>query len=233
VKPGQCVAILGATGAGKSVLMSLIPRFFDPTAGRVLLDGIDARQLDLDDLRRNIGLVFQESFLFSNTVAANIAFGHPGGHAAPRSRRRRRSPRRTISSSALPQGYDTVLGESGNSLSGGQRQRLAIARAVLLEPAILLLDDPTAAIDSETEHEIFEALDRAIAGRTTFIVAHRLSTLRRADFIIVMEDGRIVQRGTHEELMKRARSLPARRRPAAGGRPGTAAVAAAEREGGA
>ena len=201
VRPGECVAILGATGAGKSVLMSLVPRFFDPTAGRVLVDGIDVRKLDLDDLRRNIGLVFQESFLFSNTVAANIAFGHP------------QATREQIEKAAriaaahdfimrLPKGYDTVLGESGNSLSGGQRQRLAIARAVLLEPAILLLDDPTAAIDSETEHEIFEALDRAIAGRTTFIVAHRLSTLRRADFIIVMENGRIVQRGTHEQLMR-------------------------------
>jgi ATP-binding cassette subfamily B protein len=201
VKPGQCVAILGATGAGKSVLMSLIPRFFDPTAGCLLIDGIDARRLHLDDLRRNIGLVFQESFLFSNTVGANIAFGHPEA-----------TPEQIIKAAkiaaahdfimALPKGYDTVLGESGSGLSGGQRQRLAIARAVLLEPAILLLDDPTAAIDSETEHEIFEALERAISGRTTFIVAHRLSTLRRADFIIVMEDGRIVQRGTHEELMR-------------------------------
>lgn len=202
VERGECVAILGATGAGKSVLMSLVPRFFDPTAGRVMIDGIDARKLDLDDLRRNIGMVFQESFLFSNTVAANIAFGHP------------QATREQIEKAAkigaahdfimqLPKGYDTVLGESGNSLSGGQRQRLAIARAVLLEPAILLLDDPTAAIDSETEHEIFEALDRAIAGRTTFIVAHRLSTLRRADFIIVLEHGRIVQRGTHEQLMRK------------------------------
>jgi ATP-binding cassette subfamily B protein len=201
VQPGQCVAILGATGAGKSVLMSLIPRFYDPTGGALLIDGIDARRLHLDDLRRNIGLVFQESFLFSNTVAANIAFGHP---AATMDQVIKAA---TIASAhdfimQLPKGYETVLGESGNTLSGGQRQRLAIARAVLLEPAILLLDDPTAAIDSETEHEIFEALDRAIAGRTTFIVAHRLSTLRRADFIIVMERGRIVQRGTHEELMR-------------------------------
>ena len=201
VQPGQCVAILGATGAGKSLLMSLIPRFFDPTAGRVLLDGVDVRRLNLEDVRRSIGLVFQESFLFSNTIAANIAFGHPDAtreqieHAA-------RIAAAHDFITALPQGYDSMLGESGNSLSGGQRQRLAIARAVLLEPAILLLDDPTAAIDSETEHEIFEALDRAIAGRTTFIVAHRLSTLRRADFIIVMEDGHIVQRGTHEELMR-------------------------------
>ena len=200
VKPGQCVAILGATGSGKSVLMSLIPRFFDPTAGRVLIDGIDARQIHLDDLRRNIGLVFQESFLFSNTVAANIAFGHPDATRAQIERAARIAAAHEFILQ-LPQGYDTVLGESGNSLSGGQRQRLAIARAVLLEPAILLLDDPTAAIDSETEHEIFDALDRAIAGRTTFIVAHRLSTLRRADFIIVLENGRIVQRGTHESLM--------------------------------
>jgi len=201
VKAGECVAILGATGAGKSVLMSLVPRFFDPTAGRVLLDGIDARQIDLDDLRRNIGLVFQESFLFSNTVAANIAFGHPSATREQVERAARIAAAHDFIME-LPKGYDTVLGESGSSLSGGQRQRLAIARAVLLEPPILLLDDPTAAIDSETEHEIFEALDRAIAGRTTFIVAHRLSTLRRADFVIVMERGRIVQRGTHEQLMR-------------------------------
>lgn len=203
VQPGQCVAILGATGAGKSVLMSLIPRFFDPTAGRLLVDGIDARKLNLDDLRRNIGLVFQESFLFSNTIAANIAFGHPEATRTQIEAAARIAAAHDFIT-ALPLGYDTILGESGSTLSGGQRQRLAIARAVLLEPAILLLDDPTAAIDSETEHEIFEALDRAIAGRTTFIVAHRLSTLRRADFIIVLEQGRIVQRGTHEELMRQA-----------------------------
>jgi ATP-binding cassette subfamily B protein len=201
VKPGECVAILGATGAGKSALMSLIPRFYDVTAGRILLDGIDVRRLHLDDLRRNIGLVFQESFLFSNTVAANIAFGHPEATQAQIEKAARIAAAHDFIT-RLPQGYQTVLGESGNSLSGGQRQRLAIARAVLLEPALLLLDDPTAAIDSSTEHEIFEALDRAIAGRTTFIVAHRLSTLRRADFIIVMERGRIVQRGTHDELIR-------------------------------
>jgi ATP-binding cassette subfamily B protein len=201
VRPGQCVAVLGATGAGKSVLMSLIPRFFDPTAGRLLVDGLDVRKLDLDDLRRNIGIVFQESFLFSNTVAANIAFGHPEATRAQVEKAAKIAAAHDFIM-ALPQGYDTLLGEGAQTLSGGQRQRLAIARAVLLEPAIMLLDDPTAAIDSETEHEIFAALDRAIAGRTTFIVAHRLSTLRRADFIIVLEDGRIVQRGTHEELMR-------------------------------
>jgi len=201
VKPGQCVAILGPTGSGKSALMGLIPRFYDPTAGRVLVDGLDARRLRLDDLRRNIGIVFQESFLFSNTVAANIAFGHPEATPAQIERAARIAAAHDFIQ-ALPQGYATVLGERGSSLSGGQRQRLALARAILLEPAILLLDDPTAAIDSETEHEIFAALDRAIAGRTTFIVAHRLSTLRRADFIVVLDRGRIVQRGTHEELMR-------------------------------
>jgi ATP-binding cassette subfamily B protein len=200
VKPGECIAILGATGSGKSVLMSLIPRFYDVSKGRILVDGIDVRRLNLDDLRRNIGTVFQESFLFSNTVAANIAFGHPDATQAQVERAARIAAAHDFIM-GLPKGYETVLGESGNSLSGGQRQRLAIARAVLLEPAILLLDDPTAAIDSETEHEIFEALDRAIAGRTTFIVAHRLSTLRRADLIIVLENGRIVQRGTHAQLI--------------------------------
>jgi ATP-binding cassette subfamily B protein len=201
VKPGECVAILGATGAGKSVLMGLIPRFFDVSEGRLLIDGVDVRHMHLDDLRRNIGTVFQESFLFSNTVAANIAFGHPDATQAQIEKAARIAAAHDFVM-GLPKGYETVLGESGNSLSGGQRQRLAIARAVLLEPAILLLDDPTAAIDSETEHEIFEALDRAIEGRTTFIVAHRLSTLRRADLIIVLENGRIVQRGTHAELIK-------------------------------
>ena len=201
IRPGQCVAILGATGSGKSTLMSLIPRFYDPTSGRVLIGGVDVRQLRLDDLRRNIGIVFQESFLFSNTVAANIAFGHPDATPAQIEKAARVAAAHEFIT-LLPQGYDTVLGESGNTLSGGQRQRLAIARAVLLEPAILLLDDPTAAIDSETEQEIFTALENAMAGRTTFIVAHRLSTLRRADLIIVMEAGRIVQSGTHAELMR-------------------------------
>src|SRR5207244_6675214 len=186
VHPGECVALVGMTGAGKSTLLSLVARFYDVSAGCVWIDGVDVRDLELDDLRRNIGLVFQESFLFSNTIAANIAFGHPEATRAQIERAARIAAAHDFIT-ALPQGYDTILGESGNSLSGGQRQRLAIARAVLLEPAILLLDDPTAAIDSETEHEIFEALDRAIAGRTTFIVAHRLSTLRRADFIIVLE----------------------------------------------
>jgi ATP-binding cassette subfamily B protein len=201
VRPGQCVAIVGATGSGKSTLLSLIPRFYDPAGGRVLIDGIDAKGFEVDVLRRNIGLVFQESFLFSNTVAANISFGNPNAT-------REQIERAAKIASAhqfimeLPKGYDTVLSESGSNLSGGQRQRLAIARAVLLEPPILLLDDPTAAIDPETEHEILEAMDTAIAGRTTFVVAHRLSTLRRADFIVVLEDGQIVEHGTHEELMR-------------------------------
>ncbi|AHF89728.1 sugar ABC transporter [Opitutaceae bacterium TAV5] len=201
--PGHCIAILGATGAGKSSLMSLIPRFFDVTAGRVLIDGIDVRRLHLDDLRRGIGIVFQESFLFSNTVAANIAFGHPDATREQVERAARIAAAHDFILE-LPQGYDTILGEGGNSLSGGQRQRLALARAILLEPAILLLDDPTAAIDAQTEHEIFEALQNAIAGRTTFIVAHRVSTLRRADEIIVLERGRIVQRGSHEQLLRQA-----------------------------
>jgi ATP-binding cassette subfamily B protein len=201
VLQGQCVAILGATGAGKSLLLSLVPRFFDATAGRILVDGRDVRSIHLDDLRRNIGVVFQENFLFSNTVAANIAFGHPEASQAEIESAARLARAHDFIL-ALPRGYDTVLAEGGSSLSGGQRQRLAIARAVIKQPAILLLDDPTAAIDSETEHEIYEALERAIEGRTTFIVAHKISTLRRADFVIVMENGRIVQRGTHEELVR-------------------------------
>ena len=201
VPAGQCVALVGATGAGKTTLLSLIPRFYDPIQGRLLLDGHDLRQLDLRDLRKNIGIVFQESFLFSTTVAENIAFGYP------EATREQIEKAAEIAAAAdfirdLPQGYDTVLGEAGVDLSGGQRQRLAIARAILLEPSILLLDDPTAAIDPQTEHEIMEAMQHAMEGRTTFVIAHRLSTLRRADTVIVLERGRIVQRGTHAELMK-------------------------------
>jgi ATP-binding cassette subfamily B protein len=200
VPAGACVAILGATGAGKSSLMSLIPRFFDPRSGAVRIDGINVRDYRLEDLRRRIGLVFQESFLFSNTISANLAFGHPKATREQVERAARIAQAHDFIM-ALPQGYETVLGEGGNTLSGGQRQRLALARALLLEPSILLLDDPTAAIDARTEHEIFAAMENAIRGRTTFIVAHRVSTLRRADFILVMENGRIVQRGTHAQLL--------------------------------
>lgn len=201
VRPGQVVALVGATGAGKSTMMSLLPRFYDPTAGRILLDGIDVRQLDLDQLRRNVGLVFQESFLFSNTVAANIAFGHPDATVEQIERAAKIAAAHDFIAQ-LPHGYDTVVGEYGANLSGGQRQRLAIARAVLLDPPILVLDDALASVDAETEHEILQAMENAMAGRTTFVIAHRLSTLRRADLILVLENGRIAQRGTHEQLLR-------------------------------
>jgi ATP-binding cassette subfamily B protein len=192
---------MGSTGSGKSTLLSLIPRFYDPTRGAVLLDGVDLKELSLDYLRQNIGLVFQESLLFRSSIAENIAFGRPEAspeqieHAA-----RVASAHDFIVN--LPHGYDTVLEEGAVNLSGGQRQRLAIARALLLEPKILLLDDPTTAVDPQTEHEVLEAMDAAIEGRTTLIVANRLSTLRRADWILVLEDGRIVERGTHAQLME-------------------------------
>jgi len=198
--PGECVAILGATGAGKSTLLSLIPRFYDPHQGRVMVDDIDLRQWHLDDLRRNIGIVFQESFLFSNTIAANIAFGHPDASREQIIEAARIAAAHDFITD-MPDGYETIIAESGANLSGGQRQRLAIARAVLLNPAILLLDDPTAAIDPETENEILQAMDRAMEGRTTFVVAHRLSTLRRADKVVVLEQGRIKEIGTHAQLM--------------------------------
>ncbi len=200
VKQGQCVAILGATGSGKSTLLSLIPRFYDPTRGRILVDGRDVRELNLEDLRRGIGMVFQENFLFSNTVRANIAFGAPDAtHEQVEHAARLAAAHDFIVQ--MPQGYDTLLHEGGSNLSGGQRQRLAIARAILLKPAILLMDDPTAAIDAGTEADIMRAMDNAMDGRTTFLVAHKLSALRRADIVIVLDRGRIVQIGTHEELM--------------------------------
>ena len=199
-EPGQRIAIAGATGAGKSALLSLIPRFYDPSVGRVLLDGHDVRTLPLQELRRQVGMVFQENFLFSNTIAANIAFGHPDA-SQERIERAAQIAGAHAFILAFPDGYETFLGEGGVNLSGGQRQRLAIARALLLEPTVLLLDDPTSAIDAETEKEIMEAMEAAMVGRTTFIVAHRLSTLRRADLVLVFDRGRLIQQGTHAQLM--------------------------------
>ncbi len=202
VLPGEKVALLGTTGAGKTTLLSLLCRFHDPTRGRITLDGIDLRDIDVDDLRRSMGIVFQETFLFSNSVAANIAFGNPFATPA-----QIEAAARVASADEfireLPQGYDTILGEFGLDLSGGQRQRIAIARAVLLDPALLLLDDPAAAIDPHTEHDILNAMQQAMQGRTTFVVAHRLSTLRNADLVLVLEQGRISESGSHAELMDR------------------------------
>jgi ATP-binding cassette subfamily B protein len=200
-EPGQVIGIFGMTGAGKSSLLSLIPRFYDPQQGRILADGRDLRDLDLDAYRRQIGIVYQESFLFSNTVAANIAFGSPRATQAQIEEAARTASAHEFIM-ALAHGYETVLGESGADLSGGQRQRLALARALLLEPPILILDDPTASVDPKTEHEIVSALRVAMEGRTTFVVANRLSLLRRADVILVLERGRLARVGTHDELVR-------------------------------
>jgi ATP-binding cassette subfamily B protein len=199
-KAGQVVGIFGMTGTGKSSLLGLIPRFFDPKSGRILADGQDLRDLDLDAFRRQIGIVYQESFLFSNTVAANIAFGHPEATTEQIERAARIASAHDFIV-ALPHGYETVLGEAGVDLSGGQRQRLALARALILQPPILILDDPTASVDAKTENEIVSALREAMNGRTTFVVSSRLSLLRRADLILVLEDGGLTQSGTHEELV--------------------------------
>lgn len=202
VQAGERIAIVGPTGSGKSALIHLIPRFYDPDAGRVTLDGHDLCEWRLADVRKQVGLVFQESFLFSATVAANIAFGKTDAtreqieHAAKLA-----AAHEFIEK--LPQGYDTLLHENGGNLSGGQRQRLALARALILDPAILILDDPTAAVDTETEAEILSALDSAMKGRTCFIIAHRLGAVRYADRIVVLHEGRIVAEGTHEQLSER------------------------------
>ncbi|MBL9153830.1 MAG: ABC transporter ATP-binding protein [Verrucomicrobiales bacterium] len=199
VQPGEKIAIVGPTGAGKTALIQLIPRFYDPDAGRIRLDGRDLRDWRLDDVRRQVGLVFQESFLFSASVAANISFGNPGATREAIERAARLASAHEFIE-ALPKGYDTLLHENGSNLSGGQRQRLALARAILLDPAILILDDPTAAVDAGTEQEILGAMDQVMAGRTTFIVAHRFSTVRRADRILVLDRGVIKAIGTHAEL---------------------------------
>jgi subfamily B ATP-binding cassette protein MsbA len=202
VPAGKVVALVGASGAGKSTILNLIPRFFDVEAGSVSIDGQDVRKVSLSSLRAAVALVAQETQLFDDTVAANISYGRPGAsldaivaaaHAA--------AAHDFITT--LPQGFDTVLGENGVRLSGGQRQRLAIARAMLKDAPILLLDEATSALDAESERQVQEALRRLMRGRTTLLVAHRLSTVQSADEIHVLEDGRIVETGSHQSLLAR------------------------------
>ena len=204
VKAGQTVALLGSTGSGKSTIISLIPRFYDPTQGRILVDGCDIRKATLHSLRSQIGIVMQDATLFAGSIRDNIAFGSETAteedilNAAQAAQAHEFIIR-------SPQGYATRIGERGVTLSGGQRQRLAIARALLLDPKILILDDATASVDAETEHLIQLAFQNLIRGRTTFVIAHRLSTVRNADVIMVMEKGRISASGTHETLMNSSR----------------------------
>jgi ATP-binding cassette subfamily B multidrug efflux pump len=200
VQPNQVVALIGPTGSGKTSLVNLIPRFYDVTEGAVYVDGFDVRRLDLVDLRRQIGIVLQTSLLFSETIRANIAYGHPQASLDEIVSAARAAQAHDFIQE-LPNGYDTLVGERGITLSGGQRQRVAIARALLMDPRILILDDSTSSVDTQTERLIQQALDRLMQGRTTFVIAHRLSTVRRADLILVMEDGRIVERGTHNQLL--------------------------------
>jgi ATP-binding cassette, subfamily B, multidrug efflux pump len=200
VQPNQVVALIGPTGSGKTSLVNLIPRFYDVTRGCVCVDGFDVRSLDLVSLRRQIGIVLQTSLLFSDTIQANIAYGRPAAGLDEIITAARAAQAHEFIQE-LPNGYDTIVGERGITLSGGQRQRVAIARALLMDPRILILDDSTSSVDTQTERLIQQALDRLMQGRTTFVIAHRLSTVRRADLILVMQDGRIVERGAHSQLL--------------------------------
>jgi subfamily B ATP-binding cassette protein MsbA len=202
IKAGEMVALVGMSGAGKSTLADLIPRFFDVNSGEVRLDGIDIRDLSLQSLRGQIAVVTQHTFLFNDTIRNNIAYGDPA-----------RSMDDVIAAAeaanahefitALPKGYDSMIGEMGMQISGGQRQRLAIARALLKNAPILVLDEATSSLDAESERLVQEALENLMSTRTTLVIAHRLSTIRRADRIVVLSGGRIVEQGTHEELLAR------------------------------
>ncbi|MEM3389588.1 MAG: ABC transporter ATP-binding protein [Thermoproteota archaeon] len=203
VNPGEKIAILGATGSGKSTLVYLIPRFYDPTSGSILIDGVDIKKFKLSSLRRQIGIVPQDVFLFSGTIRENIAFGKPDASMEEIARAAELAKIRDFIES-LPDGYDTFVGERGVTLSGGQRQRITIARAILTDPRILIMDDSLSFVDSKTEQEIQSAINEVMKGRTTFIIAQRLSTIRNADRIMILDDGEIVEFGTHEELMARS-----------------------------
>ena len=198
---GEIVALVGASGAGKSTLVDLIPRFYEPTAGRILLDGTDTRDITLDSLRALTGIVSQDTVLFNDTVRANVAYGTAARYSQEQIEAAARAANAHAFIAELPEGYDTVLGERGTRLSGGQRQRIAIARALLTDPPILILDEATSALDTESERLVQEAIDRLLAGRTVFVIAHRLSTIVHATQILVLDRGRIVERGTHAELL--------------------------------
>ena len=202
VEPGRTIALVGPTGSGKTSLVGLLARLYDPSQGKVVIDGADIKEVELGSLRREIAFVADDSFLFSDTVAANIAYANPAATQEQVEAAARRAQAHDFIT-RLPDGYETVVGERGLTLSGGQRQRVAIARALLAEPRILILDDATSSVDARTEAQIKTGLREAMEGRTTFIVAHRLSTISLADEIVVMDRGRIVDRGTHEELLER------------------------------
>ena len=199
-EPGQVTAVVGPTGAGKTTLISLIPRFYDAVQGRILLDGVDVKDLGLDSLRQHISIVLQEPLLFSMTIRDNIRYGRLDATEDEIVEAARAANAHEFIS-RLPQGYDTELGERGARLSGGERQRVCVARAFLRDSPILILDEPTSSIDSKTEAVILDSLDRLMEGRTTFMIAHRLSTIRRADWILVMDQGRVVEQGRHDDLL--------------------------------
>ena len=201
IQPNQLIALIGATGSGKTSLVNLIPRFYDVTHGVVLVDGHDVRTLDLVSLRRQIGIVLQTSLLFSDSIRENIAYGRPDATEEEIVAAAKAAQAHEFITE-MPEGYETVVGERGITLSGGQRQRVAIARALLMNPRILVLDDSLSSVDTQTEKLIQEALDKLMEGRTTFVIAHRLSTVRRADVILVLDKGRIVQQGKHDELLE-------------------------------
>jgi ATP-binding cassette subfamily B protein/subfamily B ATP-binding cassette protein MsbA len=202
-QPGEMTALVGASGAGKTTLCNLVARFFDPTEGSVLLDGRDLRDIELASFRRILGIVEQDVFLFDGTVADNIRYADPAA-----SMERVQAAARAASAhafiEAMPEGYATAIGERGVRLSGGQRQRIAIARALLADPRILILDEATSNLDTESERAIQEALQELMRGRTSFVIAHRLSTIMHADRIVVLKDGRIEEIGTHAELMEKS-----------------------------
>jgi ATP-binding cassette subfamily B protein len=202
--PGQIIAILGAPGSGKSTIVHLLPRFYDVTAGRISIDGEDIRNFTLQSLRRNVGIVQQDVYLFSATIRDNIAYGAISASFTDvvKAAEVAQLHDQIIH---LPDGYETWVGERGVTLSGGQRQRLSIARTILLDPPILILDDSTSSVDVETERRIHQAMIAVMRGRTTFVIAHRLSTIRRADLILVLHQGAIVEQGTHQELMAQRR----------------------------
>ncbi|HEX5569415.1 MAG TPA: ATP-binding cassette domain-containing protein, partial [Streptomyces sp.] len=202
VPAGGSLAVVGATGSGKSTLSYLVPRLYDVTGGRVTIDGIDVRDLDFDSLARAVGVVSQETYLFHASVADNLRFARPGATDAEIEAAARAAQIHDHIAS-LPEGYDTLVGERGYRFSGGEKQRLAIARTILRDPPVLILDEATSALDTRTEQAVQRAVDALSTGRTTLTIAHRLSTIRDADQIVVLDGGRIAERGTHEELLAR------------------------------